>query len=329
MLTDKFGRVHNYLRISLTERCNLRCFYCMPPEGVALSPKDHLMTSDEILKIAGVFVNLGVTKIRLTGGEPLVRKDFSEIAEGLSKLPVSLAITTNGVLIDQYMDFFTKKKIGKINVSIDTLEKEKFNSITRRDYFEKVMNNIEALLSKNIFPKLNIVLANGVNDNEIVDFIKLTKSWPVAVQFIEYMPFVGNKWDISKCVPMNEILNKVYNHFGESNTIKLTDEKNSTSKNFQIKNHKGSFGIISTISNPFCDSCNRIRLTANGKIKNCLFSGDEISILEPLRRGETIEGYIIEALNTKKEKLAGIKEFIDPESQKIINTNRSMIMIGG
>jgi len=329
MLTDKFGRIHNYLRISLTERCNLRCFYCMPAEGVALSPKEHIMSSSEIITIAKKFVELGVNKIRLTGGEPMVRKDFSEIVEGLSSLPISLAITTNGVLIDQYIDLFTSKKIEKINISIDTLEKEKFNNITRRDYFDRVMNNIHSLLQKNIIPKLNVVLIKGVNDNEIVDFISLTKKWPVTVQFIEYMPFTGNKWDLSKCVSMQEILEKTDNYFGNKNTIKLIDDTNSTSKNYQINGFSGKFGIVSTVTNPFCDSCNRIRLTANGRIKNCLFSGGEVNLLQQLRLGNEIEPVIREALNLKKEKRGGMLDFNSAESALHIKNNRSMVMIGG
>lgn len=329
MLTDNFGRKHNYLRISLTERCNLRCFYCMPAEGVALSPAENIMTASEIITIAKKFVELGVTKIRLTGGEPMVRKDFLEIVESLSLLPVSLAITTNGVLIDQYIDLFTNNKIKKINISIDTLDKEKFNNITRRNYFDRVMNNINSLLQKGIIPKLNVVLIKGVNDDEIVDFITLTKNWPVAIQFIEYMPFTGNKWDLSKCVSMNEILEKVNNYFGAAKTIKLLDEANSTSKNYQIENFLGKFGIVSTVTNPFCDSCNRIRLTANGRIKNCLFSGGEVNLLQQLRLGNEMESTIREALNLKKEKRGGMLDFNSSESAIHIKNNRSMVMIGG
>jgi len=329
MLTDNFGRKHNYLRISLTERCNLRCFYCMPAEGVALSPTENIMTASEIITIAEKFVDLGVTKIRLTGGEPMVRKDFSEIVENLSSLPVSLAITTNGILIDQYIDLFTSKKIEKINISIDTLNKEKFNNITRRNYFDRVIKNINTLLQNNIIPKLNVVLIKGVNDDEIVDFISLTKKWPVTIQFIEYMPFTGNKWDLSKCVSMSEILEKVNVHFGAAKTIKLLDEANSTSKNYQIENFLGKLGIVSTVTNPFCDSCNRIRLTANGRIKNCLFSGGEVNLLKQLRLGNEMEPVIREALNLKKEKRGGMLDFNSSESVLHIKNNRSMVMIGG
>jgi len=329
MLIDQFGRKHNYLRISLTERCNLRCFYCMPAEGIQLSPKENIMTANEIETIAKTFVSMGVDKIRLTGGEPLVRKDFEDVANRLGKLPVSLAITTNGVLIDHYLDVLKKNKIHKINISLDTLQPEKFNTITLRNYFEKVTNNIELLLANNIIPKINVVVIKGTNDNEIPYFIELTKNKPVTVQFIEYMPFNGNKWDASKCVSLKEITNVAESYFGKENVIKIKDETNATSKSYIIKNFKGQFGIISTVTNPFCDSCNRMRLTANGKMKNCLFSGGEADILSALRRGENIEKLIAINVFNKSKQRGGIKNFNNKEGQLLSEKNRSMILIGG
>lgn len=329
MLLDQFGRNHNYLRISLTERCNLRCFYCMPEEGVQLSPKEDIMTASEIEAIAQTFVNFGVNKIRLTGGEPLVRVDFEDIANRLAKFPIQLAITTNGVLIDKYLDIFLKNNIRNINISLDTLKKEKFNTITRRNYFDKVFNNINLLLQNNIIPKINIVLIKGVNDDEIQDFINLTKEWPISIQFIEYMPFSGNKWDFSKCVSLKEINTIVENAFGKENVNKLNDLPHETSKNYQIKNYAGRFGIISTVTNPFCDSCNRVRLTANGRLKNCLFSGSETDILSAYREGKNIENLIQETVYNKGKQRSGITDFKEPESQKLFEKNRSMIMIGG
>lgn len=329
MLIDQFGRVHNYLRISLTERCNLRCFYCMPAEGIQLSPKENIMTADEIETIAKTFVSMGVDKIRLTGGEPLVRKDFEDVATRLGKLPVSLAITTNGVLIDQYLDVLIKNKITKINISLDTLQKEKFNTITLRNYFDRVTNNIELLLANGIIPKINVVVIKGVNDQEIPHFIELTKDKGLTVQFIEYMPFNGNKWDLSKCVSLQEIIGITKDYFGESNLIKIDDEKNATSKGYKIRDFAGKFGVISTVTNPFCDSCNRMRLTANGKMKNCLFSGGEADILGALRRGDDIEKLIAMNVYNKKQQRGGIDNFSDEEGQILSEKNRSMILIGG
>lgn len=329
MLRDQFGREHNYLRISLTERCNLRCFYCMPADGVQLSPKENIMRTEEIEILATEFVKLGVNKIRFTGGEPLVRKDFDNIAARLSKLNCEMAITTNGILVDQYINTFKNYGISKINISIDSLKKDKFNSITRRDYFNRVMDNIELLFSQGFFPKLNVVVIRGVNDDELIDFIGLTKEWNTTVQFIEYMPFQGNKWDFSKTVNANEILQNVYRVFGESNVLKVEDKKNDTSRKYSIKGYNGSFGMISTVSNPFCDSCNRIRLTANGRIKNCLFSGSETDLLTPLRNNENLEELIKETVFHKKSQRGGIKSFMSEEGRQMSESNRSMVLIGG
>jgi len=329
ILTDDFGRKHNYLRISLIEKCNLRCTYCMPAEGIALSPKKELMTADEVFAIAKTFVGYGVDKIRLTGGEPLLRKDFPEIIEKLSALNTEISITTNGILIDKHIDVLKKFKVTKINLSLDTLVSTKFNTITLRNQFEKVIDNLHVLLNNDFKVKVNVVLIKGFNDNEIIDFINLTESLPIDVRFIEFMPFAGNEWDRSKMVSQKEILDQVNNHFSESNLEKLEDEKNLTAREYKIKNYVGSFGIISSITNPFCDGCNRIRLTANGKIKNCLFSNSETDLLTPYRSGEAIENVIASAIKNKKKIRAGMNTIADVDNPVLNQDNRSMIAIGG
>jgi molybdenum cofactor biosynthesis protein A len=329
ILTDGFGRRHNYLRISLLEKCNLRCTYCMPADGIALSPKASLMTADEIFGIAQTFVQNGVDKIRLTGGEPLLRKDFPEIIAKLAALNISLSITTNGILIDRHIDVLKQFKVKKINLSLDTLVSAKFHSITLRNQFEKVVDNLHLLLNHDFQVKVNVVLMKGFNDNEIVDFVKLTQFLPISVRFIEFMPFAGNEWDRSKIVSQNEILSLVGNNFAEDEIQKLEDEKNFTARTYKIKGFQGDFGIISSITNPFCDSCNRIRLTADGKIKNCLFSNSETDLLTPFRNGEPITNLISESVQNKKKVRAGmvtIDEMNDPAKHF---DNRSMIAIGG
>ncbi|WP_017495979.1 GTP 3',8-cyclase MoaA [Flavobacterium sp. WG21] len=329
ILTDGFGRRHNYLRISLLEKCNLRCTYCMPADGIALSPKGSLMTADEIFSIAQTFVQHGVDKIRLTGGEPLLRKDFPEIISKLSALDISVSITTNGILIDRHIDVLKKFKIKKINLSLDTLVSSKFSSITLRNQFDKVVDNLHLLLNHDFQVKVNVVLIKGFNDNEIVDFVKLTRFLPISVRFIEFMPFAGNEWDRSKMISQKEILSLVGNRFSQQEIIKLKDEDNFTARTYKIKNFQGDFGIISSITNPFCDSCNRIRLTADGKIKNCLFSNSETDLLTPFRKGESITNLISAAVQSKKKVRAGmvtIDEMNDPAKHF---DNRSMIAIGG
>jgi len=329
ILTDGFGRKHNYLRISLLEKCNLRCTYCMPADGIALSPKASLMTADEIFAIAQTFVKNGVDKIRLTGGEPLLRKDFPEIVSKLSELEVSLSITTNGILIDRHIEVLKQFKIKKINLSLDTLVSSKFNSITLRNQFDKVINNLHLLLNNDFEVKVNVVLMKGFNDNEIVDFVKLTQFLPISVRFIEFMPFAGNEWDRSKMVSQNEILSLVENSFSSNEIKKLEDEKNFTARTYKIKNFQGNFGIISSITNPFCDSCNRIRLTANGKIKNCLFSNSETDLLTAFRNGESISDLISNAIKNKKKVRAGMVTIDEMDDPKKHFDNRSMIAIGG
>jgi molybdenum cofactor biosynthesis enzyme MoaA len=213
ILQDLHGREHTYLRISLIERCNLRCSYCMPEEGVQLSPKSHLMTYEEIYDIAKTFVKHGVSKIRLTGGEPLIRKDISIILEKLATLPVELSITSNAVIIDKFIEVLKASGVQKINVSLDSLDPKKFKQVTRRDEFKKVYDNILLLVKEGFTVKVNAVLIKGFNANEIIDFINFTKDLPISVRFIEFMPFDGNKWDLSKMVSYKEVMDQVYETF--------------------------------------------------------------------------------------------------------------------
>ena len=329
ILTDSFGRKHNYLRISLSEKCNLRCTYCMPKDGVTLTPRPELMTTDELFAIAKIFADNGVNKIRLTGGEPLVRKDFNVLLQKLSTLDVKLSITTNAILVDRFMDDFKNYGLNDINVSLDSLQEEKFKFITRRDQFKKAYENIFLLIENGFNVKMNVVLMKDFNEDEIVDFIKLTQNLPISIRFIEFMPFDGNKWNKNKLVTQQEILEKADAYFGSENYAQLENEKNFTSRNFQVKGFKGNFGIISSVSNPFCDSCNRIRLTANGKIKNCLFSNKETDLLSAYRNNESVEELIFSSIYKKKAVRSGMDTFEKLNNPDLHKNNRSMITIGG
>ncbi|BDD09534.1 GTP 3',8-cyclase [Fulvitalea axinellae] len=329
ILTDSYGREHRYLRISLTDRCNLRCTYCMPEEGIQLTPKSHIMTYDEIYGIAKTFVDHGVTKIRLTGGEPLVRKDARIIMEKLSTLPVELAITTNAVLADRFIDVFKACSIRNINVSLDSLDPVKFGKITRRDFFDKVYSNIRLLAENEFNVKINVVLIKGFNDNEIVDFVNLGKELPVNVRFIEFMPFDGNRWKLDKLVSLEDILLNVSNVFPQQDIVRMEDAKNDTSKNYKIKGYNGSFAVISSVSNPFCGTCNRLRLTANGRMKNCLFSAGETDLLTSYREGKDISP-IIENMVWEKAKVRGGMNTLEKlKEPKLHSQNRTMVAIGG
>lgn len=329
LLTDDFGRKHNYLRISLIEKCNFRCTYCMPADGIALSPKADLMTAAEIFAIAKTFVHNGVDKIRLTGGEPLLRKDFPEIVTQLATLGTEISITTNGILVDRHLEVLKANKVTKINLSLDTLVATKFNAITLRNQFQGVIDNLHLLLNNGFKVKVNVVLIKGFNDNEIIDFIQLTQHLPLSIRFIEFMPFAGNEWDKSKMVSQQEILDLVNTTFPRENLQKLQDDKNFTSRDYKIKDYSGSFGIISSITNPFCDGCNRIRLTANGKIKNCLFSNKETDLLTAYRAGEAIETVIATAIQNKMKVRAGMTTIEEINDPALHQDNRSMISIGG
>ncbi|MCR9172145.1 MAG: GTP 3',8-cyclase MoaA [bacterium] len=326
-IIDSFGRTHNYLRISLTEKCNLRCFYCMPLEGVTHREAEKFMTTEEVVGIAKEFVKRGVTKIRLTGGEPLVKKGADEIIRELGKLSVTLSLTTNGILVDRFIEVFKEAGITSINVSLDSLQEDRFNAISRRSHFQKIRDNIQLLLDEGFGVKINVVLIKGTNDDEIVDFVQWSVREKISVQFIEFMPFDGNSWNRDKTVSEAEIITTLEDRFGAKNLIKLEDAAHSTSRNFKIDGALGTFGIISTVTNPFCDTCNRIRLTADGKIKNCLFSNDEADLLNAYRNGDELSPIINVAMHNKKAGLGGLKQ-LDNET---INQheNRSMITIGG
>ena len=326
MIKDSFNRIHNYLRISLTDNCNLRCFYCMPEEDYEFTPASKLMQPSEIASLAKIFVKEGVNKIRLTGGEPLVRKDAAEIILALSRLPVDLSLTTNGARIHEFLEVLLTAKINSVNISLDTLDAAKFQVITRRDIFQRVKDNVGLLLKNNIRVKINVVVMKGLNDSEIIDFIAWTKNEPIEIRFIEFMPFAGNRWTSNQVVSLEEMLTIVSSRF---EYYPVEGSANDTAKHFKIKEHRGSFAVISTMTAPFCSTCNRMRLTADGKLKNCLFSEAETDLLGPLRRGEEVLPLIHTCIESKAKALggqfSGLFENID--ANKI--ANRSMITIGG
>lgn len=326
-ITDKFGRVHNYLRISLTDKCNLRCNYCMPQEDMQFMPSAWLMSADEIRTLAGIFVEMGVQKIRLTGGEPLVRKDVGQIIESLGELPVALTMTTNAVFIEQYLDTLKKAGVRSLNISLDTLQEERFKTITRRDHFSKTLANIHLLLAEGFSVKLNMVVMRDLNVEEVNDFVELTRDQPnLHVRFIEFMPFNGNQWDFSRMVSYQTLLDTIGGHYEFE---ALVGEAHDTARCFRLIDGQGTFGIISTITNHFCAGCNRIRLTADGKLKNCLFDTTEVDLLKALRQGEDVKPLIYNHFQAKHFAHGGHSDFTDKGAKAEYETNRSMIAIGG
>jgi cyclic pyranopterin phosphate synthase len=326
MIIDNFDRVHDYLRISLTDNCNLRCFYCMPDEDYDFTPASRLMQTDEILRLAEIFISQGVNKIRLTGGEPFVRKDAGKIISGLSKLPVELSLTTNGTRLHEFIDVLEDANITSLNISLDTLDEDKFLLVTRRNLFRQVMDNIELLLVKGIQVKLNVVVMKDFNDIEINDFIAWTRHVPVHVRFIEFMPFSGNRWTSNKVVSEQQILSIIGEKFVYT---PVQGGLHDTAKSFSINGHLGSFAIIGTMTAPFCSGCNRMRLTADGKLKNCLFSKGETDLLTPLRNGEDVLPLIHQNIKSKAKALGGQFTTALQQIEALSIENRSMITIGG
>ena len=327
-LVDSFGRQINYVRLAVTDRCNLRCQYCMPAHGIDIVPRKELLTYKEMYRVIRVLTELGVNKIRLTGGEPFVRKDFIGFLEMLSfnDLLDDINITTNGALISNHIETLEKlKKVKNINLSIDSLQADKFNEITRRNVFDEVFKTMELLEKSSMNLKLNVVVQSGINTNEINDFVRLTKNKNIAVRFIEEMPFNGKgQREMQEAWNYNKILNEIKSEF---DVEEIQSEKSSTSRNFSIKNHKGSVGIIPAFTRTICGDCNRIRITSTGTFKNCLFDDGVFNLRDFIRKGATNEELKNLFLSLVKEK---------PENGFIAEANRtkgdvseSMSTIGG
>ncbi|XP_058519524.1 molybdenum cofactor biosynthesis protein 1 isoform X1 [Ochotona princeps] len=323
-LTDSFGRQHSYLRISLTEKCNLRCQYCMPEEGISLTPKADLLTTEEILTLARLFVKEGVDKIRLTGGEPLIRPDVVDIVAQLHQLEGlrTIGVTTNGINLARLLPQLQKAGLSAINISLDTLVPAKFEFIVRRKGFHKVMEGIHKAIELGYSPvKVNCVVMRGLNEDELLDFVALTKGLPLDVRFIEYMPFDGNKWNFKKMVSYKEMLDAIRQQWPELE--KLPEEESSTAKAFKIPGFQGQVSFITSMSEHFCGTCNRLRITADGNLKVCLFGNSEVSLRDHLRAGaseQELLAIIGAAVGRKKRQHAGMFSISQTK-------NRPMILI--
>ena len=326
-LRDKFGRKISYLRLAVTDRCNLRCQYCMPAKGVDIVDRKELLSYKEMYRITRVLSELGVNKVRLTGGEPFVRKDFVNFLESLSfndKLD-EINITTNGALISNHIEKLEALNINSINLSIDSLHKEKFAKITRRDVFDEVFETFQKLKNSKLNLKLNVVIQAGFNTDEIIDFVELSKENDIAVRFIEEMPFNGKgQRAMEELWDFNKIITHIKNHFSDIDI--LTSKKSSTSINYKIPNYVGTFGIIPAFTRTICGDCNRIRITATGLFKNCLFDGGVFNVRDFIRDGASDEELKELFINTVHHK---------PENGFIAEANRgndvseSMSTIGG
>ncbi len=287
-MLDNNHRVINYLRLSVTDRCNLRCIYCMPEKGIRFMPHSEILTYEEILHIVRLSIQKGIRKVRLTGGEPLVRKGFISFLERLSKIEglEEITLTTNGVLLKSLAADIKNCGISRINVSLDSLRPERFFRITGRDFFERVWEGLEEAEHVGFNPiKINVVAIKGVNDDEILDFASLTLKKPYHVRFIEIMP-IGDKniWTTEKFISAKEIHNRIQT-LGILQPIGH-NTLDGPAERYALEGAKGEVGFIGALSNHFCDNCNRLRLTADGHLKGCLFSDQETDIKTPLRDGK-------------------------------------------
>ncbi len=327
MLIDNHNRKINYLRLAVTDRCNLRCNYCMPSEGINFSKNDKLFTIDELARLSKIMVEMGVDKIRLTGGEPFVRKDLMVLLRQLSTLDglQDISITTNATLIGPYIDELKELGIKNINVSLDAINRETFERITRRDQYDTVHNNLIRLITEGFNVRINFIALEHQNIQDILPILELMKHYPVSVRFLEEMPFNGGSkkfntiaWDYKR------ILEHIRSEYPEIE--KLESPKTSTSINYKIKGHAGTFGLIPSFTRTFCGSCNRLRISATGDVITCLYGKPKMN-LRTLMRNENAEE------NVKKEILRAVgsraKTGFEAQEKHTGVFDSSMTSIGG
>ena len=330
-LVDAFGRVHDYLRISVTDRCNLRCVYCMPEEGMPFTPDDSILTFEEIVEIVNVLAKKGIRKLRLTGGEPLVRKDLHILISMLSAIPgiEDIALSTNGIYLAKYAEKLKEAGLTRVNISLDSLKPERFAMVTRGGDVNRVLRGLEASRLAGLKPiKLNVVLMKGINDDEVADFLRMTFNESIHIRFIEYMPigFDGDLWK-SGYLPLEYVLETCRSmnwDYSECEGV----YGNGPAESYRIEGAAGTFGLIHPVSNHFCGSCNRLRLTADGNIKPCLYWSDEFNVRTCIGNEEAIKAMFFKALNAKPENHEMAQALVGKE-QTHSPTERRMSQIGG
>ncbi|NSW82351.1 MAG: GTP 3',8-cyclase MoaA [Syntrophothermus sp.] len=326
-MLDSLGREINYLRVSVTDRCNLRCRYCMPETGIELKPHSEILSLEEIHRIIETGTRVGIRKVRLTGGEPLIRRNLSRLVQMISTIDLidDIAITTNGLLFPEMAGELKEAGLHRLNVSLDTMNPEKYSFITRNGSLKQALRAIETALALEFHPvKINTVVIRGINDDEIMDFCRLAYNHRLHVRFIEFMP-VGELgfWSRDKVITCDEIQEMIKREYRLS-PWKLS-RGNGPAKSYRLEGGQGSIGFISPMSNHFCHECNRLRLTADGKLRGCLYDRTEIDLKQVLRQGgsdEEILQLFIKAINLK------------PNEHKMGQTswgskNRKMYQIGG
>lgn len=324
-LVDSFGRKHTYLRVSVTDRCNFRCQYCMPEEEYEWAPREEILTYEEIERVVRALASVGVTKVRLTGGEPTVRRGIEGLIGAVSRIPgiESVCMTTNGSTLAKKARVYRAAGLDVLNVSLDTLRKDRFREITQTDHFDRVMAGIDAALSAGFEPlKINVVAMRGVNEDELCDFVEFVRERPINVRFIEFMPFDGNAWTRGKLLPFATMLSSLRERYV---LTPLDGKPSDVAKNFHVEGCRGTVSFITSMTNDFCGGCNRIRLTVQGEIKPCLFMPASHGLRDKLRAGATDEDIIDAVRGSLAMKWRG-----HPGSDNLLHMkNASMVQIGG
>lgn len=323
-LIDGYGRVHRDLRISVTDRCNFRCSYCMPPEGLPWLPREEILTFEEIVRVARLLTDrFGINSIRLTGGEPTVRAHLPALVEQLAPLGVELALTTNGATLRLLADDLAKAGLNRINISLDTLNPERFRDLTLRDSLPQVLDGIDAALEAELRPvKINTVVMRGANDDEILDFAEFGRSRGVEVRFIEFMPLdAEGNWEENAVVGVDEIVARI----GSVYPLEPLAQGSEPASRYRYSDGKGHVGVIASVTRSFCHLCDRVRITADGQFRNCLFATSELDLRSLLRGGASDDDIAAAMAGSVAEKWAGHQigqvAFIRPR--------RSMSQIGG
>jgi len=325
MLLDNHGREINYLRLAVTDRCNLRCFYCMPENGIRYVNRKDLLTFEEMHRMIRVLSKMGVSKLRITGGEPFLRKGIMDFLGGVSKLEgiEQIHITTNGTFTQEFIPQLEDMGVKSINLSLDSLDKQRFFEITRRDEFDQVMETYRALLDSSIRVKINAVVMEGRNIEDIYSMIELTRTDDVAVRFIEEMPFNGTEGQGNATFwPMKKILNYIKDKY---EVEKLNDPPFSTSMNYKVPGFTGSFGLIAAYTRTFCGTCNRVRVTPQGELKTCLYGSGVMSLRDLMRStdsDEELKDGFLKAIGSRAKDGFEAEKQRDPVSE-------SMATIGG
>ncbi len=327
-LSDSFGRGITNVRVSVTDRCNFRCRYCMPEEGMTWLHRDELLSYEEITRVVAVLGGLGVSHVRLTGGEPLMRKDLSELVRLIRRISAieDIALTTNGYFLAEQIDALVDAGVDRLNVSMDSLDPATFSKMARRAYFDRVWEGVQAALRRGIGPvKINAVLIRGVNDHEIPRFVDLARTSPLIVRFIEFMPIGRDDgWSSQSVISTSEIRRTIAD-LGLPELLPVNGHGIQPADAYRFADGVGEIGFISSVSDPFCSSCNRIRLTSDGKLRTCLFSQTEYDLRSLLRGGASdadVKKLVIGAVRKKEEgHLINRPGFVRPE--------RTMSQIGG